>query len=259
MNPGPQIGKIAALLVTAVLFSGCAAPKNPEDPYEGFNRAVFTFNEKVDKVALKPAAKVYKNWTPSFVQTGIGNFFGNLADIWIGANNLMQGKGEDGVSDLARVMINSSVGLLGFLDIASEAGLPKHNEDFGQTLGKWGVDSGPYVVLPILGSSTVRDTAALPADFLADPWGYTNPVRVRNVGYGVRIVHKRAGLLDAETLVKGAALDRYQFIRDAYLQRRENLIDDNGEIEEDLPVYEEVDTGAAAPTTRSNSAVGNTK
>lgn len=259
MNVNPRIGKIAALFVTAVIFSGCAAPKNPEDPYEGFNRAIFTFNEKVDKVALKPVAKVYKSVTPSFLQTGVGNFFGNIADIWIGANNLMQGKGEDGVSDFARVMINSSIGIFGIFDIASEAGLPKHNEDFGQTLGKWGVGPGSYIVLPFFGPSTARDAVALPLDLYTDPWGHVYPVRYRNVGIGVRIVHKRAGLLDAETLVRGAALDRYQFTRDAYLQRRENLVDDNGVLEEDLPVYEEVDTGATAPATRVDSAAGKTK
>lgn len=259
MNLGPVLLRIAAFSAVAVLLTGCATGNNPQDPYEGYNRAMFTFNDKVDKVALKPVAKAYKSVAPSFVQTGIGNFFGNLADIWICANNLMQGKGQDGANDFSRVMINSTLGVFGIFDIASEAGIPKHNEDFGQTLGKWGVGPGPYLVLPFLGSSTLRDTAGLPADFLADPWGYTMPVRVRNVGYGVRIVHKRAGLLDAEKLVRGAALDRYQFMRDGYLQRRENLIDDNGVLEEDLPVYEEVDTGAAAPAAGSNTAAGKTK
>ncbi|RJX33541.1 MAG: VacJ family lipoprotein [Oxalobacter sp.] len=236
--------KIIALAMGVALLTGCATGSNPQDPYEGFNRSVFTFNDNVDKFALKPVAQAYQKVTPSFVQTGIGNFFGNLGDVWNCANNLMQGKGADAASDFSRVMINSFIGVLGIFDVASEAGLPKHNEDFGQTLGKWGVSSGPYLVLPFLGSSTLRDTAGLPADFLADPWGYTKPVRVRNVGYGVRLVHKRAVLLDAEKLVDGAALDRYQFRRDAYLQRRANLISDNGQ-SEDLPNYDEDGLGAS--------------
>jgi len=135
-------------------------------------------------------------------------------------------------------MVNSFIGIFGIFDVATEAGIPKHNEDFGQTLGKWGVGSGPYLVLPFLGPSTARDTAGLPADFMADPWGYTYPVRVRNVGYATRIVDKRAALLDGEKLINGAALDRYQFMRDAFLQRRQNLINDNRGTE-NLPNYDE--------------------
>jgi phospholipid-binding lipoprotein MlaA len=238
MSLGASLWKIVAILMVASVLPGCASTNHPQDPYEDMNRAVFKFNEKLDRVALKPVAQAYKKVTPSFVQTGIGNFFGNIADVWNCANNLMQGKVEDGVSDFSRVMINTSIGILGIFDIASEAGIPKHNEDFGQTLGKWGVGSGPYLVLPFLGSSTVRDAMALPVDFYADPWGYHRPIRERNIGYGVRIIHKRANLLDAETLVKGAALNRYEFMRDAYLQRRKNLISDNG-TSEDLPNYDE--------------------
>ena len=227
MKPIGMPVKLAAALLVAGLASGCAT-NNPKDPLEGYNRAMFSFNETVDNVALKPVATVYREATPSFVQTGVGNFFGNIGDVWIAGNNLMQGKLEEGMSDVARVILNSSFGLLGVLDIASEAGLPKHNEDFGQTLGKWGVASGPYVVLPILGPSTVRDTVALPADFYADPWGYKMPVDVRNIGYGLRIVDRRAASLDIGKLVEEAALDKYEFVRDAYLQRRENLVNDNG-------------------------------
>ncbi len=254
MNSGvSSLGKIAALLLITLLFSGCASTSNnPEDPYEGYNRAMFTFNEKVDKVALKPVAKVYKKVTPSFVQAGIGNFFGNISDVWIGANNLMQGKGGDGANDFARVMINSTLGVFGVFDIASEAGIPKHNEDFGQTLGKWGVGSGPYIVLPFFGPSTARDTVALPLDLYTDPWGQVYPVRYRNAGIAVRVIHKRATLLDAEKLVKGAALDRYQFMRDAYLQRRQSLINDNGTTA-DLPQYEEESSDEAPKETPASS------
>lgn len=229
MTPPALLGRFAIASLVISLISGCASTSNPKDPYEGFNRAMFTFNDTVDQVALKPVATVYKSALPSFVQTGVGNFFGNIGDVWIAANNLLQGKIEDGMSDVARVMINSSFGLVGVLDIASEAGLPKHNEDFGQTLGKWGFKSGPYVVLPFLGSSTVRDTIALPADFYADPWGYKTPVRVRNPGYALRLIDRRAASLDAGDLIEAAALDKYEFVRDAYLQRRESQINDGGE------------------------------
>jgi phospholipid-binding lipoprotein MlaA len=230
-------GKIALALLAVSLISGCATTNNPKDPYEGYNRAMFTFNDTVDQVALKPVATVYHDVLPSFVQTGIGNFFGNIGDVWTAVNNLMQGKLEDGMSDVGRVTINSSLGLLGVLDIASEAGLPKHNEDFGQTLGKWGFKSGPYVVLPFLGASTVRDTIALPADFYGDPWGYKQPVSTRNAGYVVRVIDKRAASLNASDLIEDAALDKYEFVRDAYLQRRENQIHDNGASEK-KPNYE---------------------
>ena len=216
----------AALAVVAVaVLSGCAT-NNPRDPLEPFNRTVFKFNDAVDTYALKPVATAYKKATPSFVQTGVNNFFGNLSDVWSGLNNLMQGKGEAGMSDLTRVSLNSTFGLLGLLDIASEAGLKKHNEDFGQTLGYWGVPSGPYVMLPLLGPSTVRDTSALPLDIKADIWGYKDPVGARNAGSALRIVDQRATILDASNLMEEAALDRYEFIRDGYLQRRQGQVFD---------------------------------
>ena len=217
--------RAAALVVAAVSLTGCAT-NNPRDPFEPVNRAVFKFNDAVDQNALKPAATVYKSITPSVVQTGVSNFFGNLADVWTSANNLMQGKGEAGMSDFTRVVINSTFGLGGLFDVASEAGLPKHQEDFGQTLGYWGMSSGPYIMLPILGPSTLRDTAALPLDISADPWVYVSPVRTRNLGTALRVVDERAALLDASNLMEEAALDRYEFIRDGYLQRRQNKVFD---------------------------------
>ncbi len=239
-------GKIAVALLVAGLASGCATKNNPKDPFEGYNRAMFSFNETVDKVALKPVATVYQKALPSFVQTGVGNFFGNIGDVWIAANNLMQGKVEDGMSDVARVTINTSFGLLGVLDIASEAGLPKHNEDFGQTLGRWGFRSGPYVVLPLIGPSTVRDTIALPADYFGDPLGYKHPVHVRNYAAGVRIVDRRAASLEAGKLVEEAALDKYEFVRDAYMQRRMSLVSDNGASEKKPDYDSEGDNGKPA-------------
>ena len=216
--------KIMSALLIAVALTGCAATSNPKDPLESFNRTMFNFNDTVDQVALRPAAQAYRNVLPSFVQTGVGNFFGNLGDVWTAVNNLLQGKFANGLSDVMRVAVNSTLGFGGLLDIGSEAGLTKHKEDFGQTLGTWGVESGPYIVLPLLGSSTLRDTAALPVDFHGDPWGYTSPVNTRNVGSVVRIVDQRSLVLDASDLIEAAALDRYEFVRDAYLQRRESRV-----------------------------------
>ncbi|MET3130360.1 phospholipid-binding lipoprotein MlaA [Oxalobacteraceae bacterium GrIS 1.11] len=218
--------RIGLTLAIATAMSGCATSSNPKDPLEGFNRAMFKFNDTVDKAALKPAATVYKAVLPSFVQTGVGNFFGNLADIWSAANNLMQGKGAAGMSDITRVTLNSTFGIFGLLDIASEAGLTKHNEDFGQTLGYWGVQPGPYLMLPLLGPSTFRDTVALPLDIAADPWQYKEPIYLRNIGSVTRLVDKRAYLLDASNLMEEAALDRYEFVRDGFLQQRESKIRD---------------------------------
>ncbi|SFM35919.1 MlaA family lipoprotein [Rugamonas rubra] len=221
----PFLRRAAMAAGVAVLLSACAGP-NPRDPYEGFNRAMFQFNDTVDQVALKPAATAYKAVLPTFVQTGVNNFFGNLSDVWSAVNNLLQGKGEAGMSDVTRVTLNSTFGLLGLLDIASEAGLQKHNEDFGQTLGRWGVPSGPYLMLPLLGPSTVRDTSALPLDISGDVWRYKEPLYIRNIGTATRVVDQRSNLLDASTLLEDAALDRYEFIRDGFLQRRESKIFD---------------------------------
>lgn len=219
--------RACAAAAAVLVLSGCATTaNNPQDPLEGYNRAVFSFNDAVDRTVLKPTATAYKKVVPGFAQTGVNNFFGNLSDAWSSVNNFLQGKGEDGATDFGRFALNSTFGVLGLFDIASEAGMPKHNEDFGQTLGKWGVPSGPYLMLPLLGPSTVRDTAALPADFAGDIWKYKDPTNVRNIGAAVRIVDKRAVLLDASSLMEEAALDRYEFLRDGYLQRRQSQVYD---------------------------------
>lgn len=220
MNSTVRIG----LLAVALAVSGCATT-NPKDPFEPFNRAMFSFNDAVDQAAVKPAAQAYSH-LPSFVQTGVGNFFGNLGDVWTAINDLLQGKVADGVTDVMRVAVNTTFGLGGLIDIGSDAGMTKHKEDFGQTLGKWGVGPGPYLVLPVLGSSTVRDTVATPLDIAGDPWHYKRPVRWRNTGTVLHAVDQRAALLDASNLIEAAALDRYEFVRDAYLQRRESKIHD---------------------------------
>jgi phospholipid-binding lipoprotein MlaA len=234
-------------LAAAAALSGCAVGPDKRDPMENWNRAVFKFNDTVDTYALKPVATGYKNITPSFVRTGVSNFFGNLGDIWTGANNLLQGKGADGMSDIMRVALNSTFGLLGVLDIASEAGLPKHKEDFGQTMGKWGVTSGPFVMLPLLGPSTLRDTVGLPLDVVSDPWRYKDPVNVRNIGSGTRIIDQRAALLDASSLFEDAALDRYQFLRDGYLQRRQSQVYDGDVPQENSEKTDNEDNVPAQP------------
>ena len=202
---------------------------NPRDPLEGFNRAMFGFNEKVDEIVLKPLAQGYQAVVPSFVQTAIGNFFGNIGDVWTAVNDLLQGKVTDGVNDIMRVAVNSTFGLGGLIDIASAGGIPKHREDFGQTLGAWGMRSGPYVVLPVLGASTLRDVLATPLDFKGDLWSYSTPLAVRYLGTVVRVVDKRASFLDASSLIEEAALDKYVFIRDAYLQRRASEVNPDAE------------------------------
>lgn len=214
-----------ALAAFAVSLTGCAT-LGEKDPYEKYNRQMFAFNDAIDTHALKPTATAYKKVVPGFMQTGVNNFFYNLSDVWSSANNLMQGKGERGLSDLTRVVINSTFGLAGLIDIASDAGLPRHSEDFGQTLGYWGVPSGPYLMLPLLGPSTLRDTAGLPLDIAADPWGYGVSSRVRNAGVVLRVVDQRAAVLDASNLMEAAALDRYEFIRDGFLQQRKSKVFD---------------------------------
>ncbi len=211
-----------------VVLGGCAtAGGNPKDPLEGFNRAVFGFNDGLDRAIIKPVATGYKNVMPEFARTGVTNFFSNLGDLWIGINNVLQGKVREGASDFGRFAMNSTVGILGLIDVASNAGLDKHNEDFGQTLGRWGVGSGAYVVLPLLGPSTVRDGVSLLAvDWHGDPLWYVNDISTRNELIGARAVDTRARLLDTSSLLEEAALDHYAYVRDAYLQRRRNLIYD---------------------------------
>ena len=226
MTTTARRSRLALAVAACAVLAGCATPANPQDPLEKLNRATFAFNDTVDRVALKPAATAYKKVLPGFVQTGVNNFFGNLSDAWSSVNNLLQGKGEAGMTDLTRFALNSTFGIVGILDIASEAGLQKHNEDFGQTLGAWGVPSGPYLMLPLLGPSTIRDTAALPADFWADAWATVTPVSTRNIGIGLRAVDQRATVLDASNLMEEAALDRYEFIRDGYMQRRRSQVFD---------------------------------
>lgn len=219
--------RLCAVLFAAVTLSACATTaSNPADPFESYNRAMFSFNEEADRYVLKPLAQAYDAVTPQPLRAAIGNFFGNLADVWIGANNLLQGKPAAAISDWMRVVFNSTLGLFGTIDLASDMGLPKHAEDFGQTLGVWGVGSGNYLVLPLLGPSTVRDTAALPVDYLAQRPLTLEDVGARNATTVLRLTHTRAGLLGADKTLEQGTLDKYAYIRDFYLQQRQHKIFD---------------------------------
>lgn len=214
-----------ALLLSGAV--GCATTgTDPRDPHESFNRAVWEFNEGVDRDFLRPVAKAYTEVFPSPVRTWVRNFFANIGDLWIGANNLMQGKPVEAINDWARFAFNTTFGLLGINDVASEMGLEKHDEDFGQTMGVWRIDDGAYHVVPILGSFTTRDLVGFTADIYFDPVWHWNPKGLRYGAVVTRFVSRRADLLDASRILEEAALDKYVFQRDAYLQRRRNQIYD---------------------------------
>jgi phospholipid-binding lipoprotein MlaA len=232
-----RVGAVAAL-VTAL--GGCAtSANNPADPLEPLNRKVFAFNDTVDKAVLKPVAQGYRAVVPPLARTGVTNFFSNLEDPWISANNLFQGKVESALGDFLRFVFNSTIGLLGVLDVASEMGLEKHNEDFGQTLGRWGLGSGAYVVLPFLGPSTVRDGAARVVDWQGDIVSNLDHVPTRNTLYATRVVSDRSNLFDATSILDEAALDRYTFVRDSWLQRRRSLVYDGNPPREASPDSDE--------------------
>ncbi len=216
-------GAVGGLGGCATTSSGNAA--NPKDPFQGFNRAMFAVNEGID-VAVKPVAKGYDAVAPLPVKVGVGNFFGNVWDVWTAANNLLQGKVGDAASDVGRVLVNTTVGIGGVFDVASEMGLQKHSEDFGQTLGKWGVGDGPYFFWPIIGPRTTRDTFGWLVDTNIDPVWRVSDVPLRNTLAGTRFIDVRASLLPADKVVEEAAFDKYDYIRDAYLQNRRNEIYD---------------------------------
>ena len=217
----------AWVLGCALLVAGCAStPSDPRDPLESVNRAVYVFNEQADEMVLRPAARLYRNVTSSGLREAVRNFFNNLDDLYIGANNLLQGKVEQAVSDLMRSAVNTTLGFFGVIDWASDMGLEKHSEDFGQTLGRWGVGDGVYLVLPLLGPSTLRDAAALPVDWEGDAVYWHTPVDERNALTVTRAVARRADLLGASRTLEEAALDRYVFLREAYLQQRRSQIYD---------------------------------
>ncbi len=220
--------------VTLSLLAGCTAVAHPDpqDPWEGMNRDIFAFNDDIDEFIMKPVARAYQWITPEFIDVGVTNFFSNLLDVGVSINNFLQGKPKEGSMDVARLVVNSTVGVAGFFDVATSLDLPKHEEDFGQTMAVWGVPSGPYFVIPFYGPSTVRGVGGRLGDTILHPLTYTglfaNPT-VSWVALGARaveIIDIRADFLGAEAVASEAALDRYTFFRSAYRQRRQYLIKD---------------------------------
>ena len=232
------------------ILQGCAATgadqRRGSDPLESVNRGVAVFNAGVDKVVVKPAAQAYKAVVPELFQGYVGNFFGNLSDVWTGTNNMLQGKPKDAFSDWSRFTINTVFGFLGILDIASEMGLEKHNEDFGQTLGVWGVKPGPYLMLPFLGPSSLRDTSGLVLDTLAYPTRYISKTSTRYQLLFTRVVDTRADLLAAERLMDNVSIDDYSFLRDGFFQRRYSQVFDGNPPETAAPKYDDDDEKSPA-------------
>ena len=233
------------LLCIASVLVGCASipagvERSPQDPWEPFNRSVFEFNEGLDAYLLKPVVAGYRFVLPEFVREGIYNFFSNYNDIYTALFNLLQAKPGYAFNDFMRVVVNTTMGLGGFLDLATPGGLEKHKEDWGQTLGVWGVPAGPYVVLPFFGPSNVRDTFGTVADLESDYLFRLLPdVALRNSITGLRVVNARNTYYEAGDLLDGAAIDKYSFMRDAYIQRRQYQINEGRDDEEPtMPVYQ---------------------
>lgn len=240
------------------LAAGCAttAGSDPRDPLESFNRSMYSFNEGFDRAIGKPVATAYRDVVPGPVRGFVRNFFSNIGDLFIGVNNLLQGKPLDALTDWTRFAMNTTVGLFGINDFASEVGIEKHDEDFGQTFGRWGIDDGGYIVWPLLGSSTVRDTLGMVVDLSVDPVRAHKPVAARNVMVVARVTSKRADLLDASRILEEAALDKYVFQRDAYLQRRRNQVYDGSppRADRNVPRAEAEEAPAVKPNAAEPSA-----
>ena len=236
---------LAFLLMISVLCSACAtSPQHtadPSDPWQGFNRKVYSFNNALDQAFLLPITTGYRAVAPDVVEDGVGNFFSNLDDIGVAFNNTLQFKFLDAASDVGRVLVNSTIGLLGFLDVASKMGLEKNNEDFGQTLGYWGMGSGPYLMLPLFGPSNLRDGPSKIVDTLTYPPTWIDMKTGERIGLlGMDLVNTRSGLIELEEKTGDLGRDRYVFIRDAYLDNRKFLVSD-GEIAPDTDLYDELE------------------
>lgn len=225
------------LLAVLVGLQACATVTNPDrrDPLESLNRTMFGFNDTLDAVVVKPVATVYKGVTPNWFRAGVSNFFSNIDDVWSVVNNTLQGRGSDALDNAKRVAINSTVGLLGTFDIASRIDIERHPSGFGLTLGRWGVSPGPFVVLPLLGPSTLRDVVALPVDHQGNLVTYVQDEPTRTGATVLNLVNLRATYLQAGDVVDGAALDKYSFMREAYLQRQRNQVYDGNPPDEEDP------------------------
>ncbi|MFL9866411.1 VacJ family lipoprotein [Paraburkholderia fungorum] len=266
---GVRTVQIATFALAAATLAGCSTVQTPTkgDPLEGLNRTIFTVNDKLDQYALKPVAKGYVFITPQPVRDSVTNFFSNIGDVYIAANNLLQLKITDGVEDIMRIVINTVFGVGGLFDVATLAKLPKHDNDLGLTLGHYGVPAGPYLVLPLFGPSTVRDAVGSIGNYYVNPLSYIHPDGLSWMLYGLNVVNTRANLLSASDVLEGAALDKYSFVRNAYLQRRQYLLSDGKQSqtlpnygdEAPLPKYDDVDSGAAgtpAAAAKASAASG---
>jgi len=243
-----RILRTLLVVMSVALFSGCASTQynNEQDPWEGYNRAMYKFNQNVDRAVLKPVAKGYDFIVPEPISWGISNFFSNLNDITVAINNLLQGKVKAAGQDTGRFLLNTTVGVFGIFDVASHAGYNKNNEDFGQTLGVWGFDSGPYVVLPLFGPRTVRDSFGLVGDMFTDPVYYVSDNDARLAIAGTRLIDTRAKFLGSEGFLAEATDDEYAYIRDAYLQRREFLVHDGNppnidDFDDDFDLFDDLE------------------
>lgn len=218
------------MLAATLLFSGCASVdqlnRDPSDPLEPVNRVIYRFNDSLDKVLIKPLAQGYRAITPKPVDRGVTNFFGNLGDVGSAVNNLLQLKFGRAANDVGRILVNTTVGAVGVMDVASNLDMPKSDEDFGQTLGVWGIGNGPFLVLPVLGPSSARDTVGLVADWYLDPVNYVEGGEVHWSLTGLRLIDRRADLLGSSRVLEQATWDPYAFVRDAYLQKRRNDVYD---------------------------------
>jgi phospholipid-binding lipoprotein MlaA len=237
MSAGLRVLNLWRVLVVMALVAlqGCATVGHPDprDPLESFNRSMFGFNEVVDSALIKPVAKGYKAVTPEWLRKGVGNFFNNLEDMWSVVNNGLQGRGQDFSDSMGRVMVNTTIGMLGVMDVASELNIERHTADFGLTLGRWGVPAGPYVVLPLWGPRTLREVAAMPVDTYGAPLYSIGDQDAHTYLPVIDVIDLRAKYLNASDVLDGAALDSYTFRRDVYFQRQRNLLFDGNPPEED--------------------------
>jgi phospholipid-binding lipoprotein MlaA len=242
-----RLAKAMLALLPLVLVVPVAASAQTSDPLEGYNRFMFGVNDRLDKAVVAPVARGYQKVVPETVRAGVSNFFGNFGDAWSAINHLLQGKPTDAAEMTIRVATNTVFGIGGLFDVASELGIEKRSEDFGQTLGRWGVPAGPYFVLPALGPSTIRDAGGRPLDMAWSPTRLTDHTATRNSLTALSLTDTRASLLSAERILNDIALDRYVFVRDAYLARRKNLVYDGNPSEEPEAAEPPETPASAAP------------
>jgi phospholipid-binding lipoprotein MlaA len=231
----------AGIVVAGMLLSACAAAPNKDDPFEPWNRAMYQVHEAVDGAVIKPVAQAYVAYAPEPIRTGVSNFFGNIDDLFTGINNVLEGRANQAGDDFGRVLLNTTMGFGGILDLASMVGIPKDKKDFGITFGKWGIPQGPYLFVPLFGPTTVRDGTGVLVRYFIGPVGYIDNIPLRNSLYGLGYLDLRAQALSAESVLDTAALDKYRFLRNAYLKNRRYQVYDG------KPPPEEDEDGSAPP------------